>query len=170
MGAHQSIVPSQMFQTSDSWLMVMAQQDKFFYALADGLEMPELAKDERFTSIENRYENRDILLHLLTERFKMRSTGEWIALLEGKVPVAPVNSLPQALKDPQVEALDLIIEYEHSTLGRIRQTGPPFKFSDYDPDFKPASPIGADTEVVLQELGNLTSDEIDELRNSKTIQ
>ena len=169
LGAHQSIVPSQLFQTSDSWLMVMAQQDKFYYALVCELGMSELMEDDRFKTIENRYQNREELLAVLTERFKTRSTQEWIDLLEGKVPVAPINSLPQALSDPQVDALGLIMEYEHPDLGRIRQTGPPFRFSDYDPQFKRGSPIGADTEEILRELGGLTAAEIKDLRKSKTI-
>ena len=169
LGAHQTIVPSQLFQTSDSWLMVMAQQDKFYHSLVREMEMPELMDDPRFITLENRYQNRNDLLALLAKRFLTQSTREWISLLEGKVPVAPVNSLPQALSDPQVEALDLIIEYEHPNLGNIRQTGPPFKFSDYNPQFKPGSPMGADTDEILQGLGGFTKNEISELRKSKTI-
>ena len=169
LGAHQSIVPSQLFQTADGWLMVMAQQDKFYYTLVRKLGMPELIEDERFRSIENRFVNRDPLLTILTECFKTKLTQEWLALLEGEVPVAPVNSLPQALKDHQVSALGLIIEYEHPSLGCVRQTGPPFKFDNYDPEFKPASALGADTHSVLKSLGGLSLEEIDTLRRLKTI-
>ncbi len=149
--------------------MVMAQQDKFYHLLIRELDMPELMDNPRFTTMENRYQNRDELLSILAERFLTRPTSEWVALLEGKVPIAPVNSLPQALSDPQVEALDLIIEYEHPSLGNIHQTGPPFKFSDYDPQFKPGSPIGADTDDVLIGLGGFTKSEISEFRKTKTI-
>jgi crotonobetainyl-CoA:carnitine CoA-transferase CaiB-like acyl-CoA transferase len=149
--------------------MVMAQQDKFYYALVRELGMPELMEDERFETMEDRYQNREALLAVLSECFKSRSTQAWIDLLEGKVPVAPVNSLPQALRDPQVDALGLIVEYEHPELGRIRQTGPPFTVSGYDPRFSPGSPIGADTEKILRELGGLTEGEVEELARSNTI-
>jgi crotonobetainyl-CoA:carnitine CoA-transferase CaiB-like acyl-CoA transferase len=169
LGAHQSIVPSQLFQTADSWLMVMAQQNKFFKALTDGLERPELVEDVRFKTIESRYRNRDVLLAILTECFKSKSTAEWVAILEERVPVAPVKTLPQALADPQVDALGLVIEYQHPDLGLIRQTGPPFKFSDFTPEFKPASRIGGDTEDILRERGGYSDAEISALRQSKTI-
>lgn len=169
LGAHQTIVPSQLFQTADSWLMVMAQQDKFFHLLVNELDMPELKDDPRFSKMEARYQNREDLLSRLTERFLTRTTSAWIEQLEGKVPVAPVNSLPQALRDPQVEALDLIIEIDHPKLGNIRQTGPPFKFSDYDPQYSPGSPMGADTDEILGKLGGFTKDEIITLRKTKTI-
>ncbi|MFC1798861.1 CaiB/BaiF CoA transferase family protein [Thermodesulfobacteriota bacterium] len=160
LGAHQSIVPSQLFATADSWLMVMAQQDKFYRLLVFEMGLSELADDARFLTIKDRYENRDALIDILTTTFKKKKTAAWLALLEGKVPVAPVNSIPQALKDPQVEALGLIVEYDHPILGHIRQTGPPFSVSEYQPEFKPASALGTDTEIVLREYAELTSEEI----------
>ena len=53
MGAHQTIVPSQLFQTADNWLMVMAQQDKFFVSLVNIIGLQELAEDSRFKSIKD---------------------------------------------------------------------------------------------------------------------
>jgi crotonobetainyl-CoA:carnitine CoA-transferase CaiB-like acyl-CoA transferase len=167
MGAHQSIVPSQLFQTKDNWLMVMAQMDKFYFSLVREMGLPELAEDPRFLTMQDRYQNRDALLEILSQVFKIRTTAEWVKMLEGKIPVAPVNSIPQALRDPQVEALGLIIDYDHSGLGRIRQTGPPFKFSGYKPEFKPGSAMGEDTEDVLTRLGGYSKDELSELKKEE---
>jgi crotonobetainyl-CoA:carnitine CoA-transferase CaiB-like acyl-CoA transferase len=160
LGAHQTIVPSQLFQTKDSWLMVMAQMDKFYVSLVREMGLPELAEDSRFLTIKDRYQNRDALLEILTEAFKTRSTDAWVDLLEGKVPIAPVNSIPQALKDLQVDALGLIIEYDHPVLGKIKQTGPPFKYSGYKPEYRPGSAMGADTEEVLLKLGGYSKEEL----------
>jgi crotonobetainyl-CoA:carnitine CoA-transferase CaiB-like acyl-CoA transferase len=164
MGAHQSIVPSQLFQTKDDWLMVMAQMDKFYVSLVREMGLPELAEDPRFLSMQDRYQNRDALLEILSQVFITRTTAEWVKMLEGKVPVAPVNSIPRALRDPQVDALGLIIDYDHPGLGKIRQTGPPFKFSGYMPEFKPGSAMGKDTEDVLTRLGGYSKDELSELK------
>ncbi len=163
MGAHQSIVPSQMFQTKDNWLMVMAQMDKFYYSLVREMGLAELAEDQRFLTMKDRYQNRDILIDILSKEFKTRTTAEWIELLEGKLPVAPVNSIPQALKDPQVDALGLIIDYDHPGLGKIKQTGPPFKFSGYNPEYEPAPALGKDTEDILSRLGGYTKEELSEM-------
>ena len=163
MGAHQSIVPSQLFQTKDNWLMVMAQMDKFYFSLVREMGLPELAEDPRFQTMQDRYQNREVLLDILSPAFKTRTTDEWIQMLEGKLPVAPVNSIPQALKDPQVDALGLLINYDHPGLGKIKQTGPPFKFSEYKPEFKPGSALGEDTEDILTRLGGYSKDELSEL-------
>jgi len=167
LGAHQSIVPSQLFQTKDSWLMVMAQMDKFYFSLVREIGLPELAEDQRFLTMQDRYQNRDALLEILSQVFKKRTTAEWIKMLEGKLPVAPVNSIPQALRDPQVDALGLIIDYDHPGLGKIRQTGPPFKFSGYKPEFKPGSAMGEDTEDVLTRLGGYTTEQLSEFKKEE---
>ncbi len=164
MGAHQTIVPSQMFQTKDHWLMVMAQMDKFYFSLVREMGMPELAEDSRFLTMQDRYQNRDALLDILSEAFKNRTTAEWIKMLEGKVPVSPVNSIPEALKDPQVEALGLIVDYDHPGLGKIKQTGPPFKFSGYKPEYQPGSAMGKDTESVLASLGGYSKEELSKFK------
>lgn len=167
LGAHQSIVPSQLFQTKDSWLMVMAQMDKFYFSLVREIGLPELAEDQRFLTMQDRYQNRDALLEILSQVFKTRTTDEWEKMLVGKIPVAPVNSIPQALRDPQVDALGLIIDYDHPGLGKIRQTGPPFKFSGYKPEFKPGSAMGEDTEDVLTRLGGYTTGQLSEFKKEE---
>jgi len=164
MGAHQSIVPSQMFKTKDNWLMVMAQMDKFYFSLVREMGLGQLAEDPRFKTMQNRYQNRDELIEILTKEFKTRTTAEWIELLEGKLPVAPINSIPEALRDPQVDALGLIIEYDHPGFGKIKQTGPPFKFSGYKPEFKPGSALGKDTEDILTRLGGYNKDELSDFK------
>jgi len=167
LGAHQSIVPSQLFKTKDNWLMVMAQMDKFYFSLVKEMGLPELAEDPRFLTMQDRYQNRDALLEILSQVFKTRTTAEWVKMLEGRIPVAPVNSIPQALRDPQVDALGLIIDYDHPVLGKIRQTGPPSKFSGYKPEFKPGSALGEDTEDVLTRLGGYSKDELSEFKKEE---
>jgi len=169
LGAHQSIVPSQLFKTADSWLMVMAQQDKFFVSLAERIGLPDLLEDDRFKTIKDRYQNRDALLEILTDTFKSRTTRQWLQVLEGDVPVAPVNSIPEALQDPQVQALGLIVEYDHPTLGTVRQTGPPFSMNNYEPHFRSASAMGADTDAILENLGGFSKNDIEQLKKSGTI-
>jgi len=61
----------------------------------------------------------------------------------------------------------LIIDYDHPGLGKIRQTGPPFKFSGYKPEFKPGSAMGADTKDVLTRLGGYTTDQLSEFKKEE---
>jgi len=154
-GGHPSIVPSQLFATADGWVMVMCQTDGFFRTLAARLDAPELAADPRFHSLASRFEHRVPLLERLEAAFRARTTAAWLALLEGHVPVAPVNDLAAALRDPQVAATDLIVGYEHPTFGHLRQVAGPVRPSAPPPAPRPAPALGADTRAVLATLLDL---------------
>ena len=97
MSAHPSVVPFQFFATADGHIAIACPKEKFFAALVRVMGLPELAADERFTSFAARGTYRDEVLGRLSERFAELTTIEWLALLRGVVPIAPVRSLAQAL-------------------------------------------------------------------------
>lgn len=120
--AHPSIVPFQNFETSDGWIVVGCAKEKFWTKLVEALELPTLIHDERFTSMRARSANREAVLEILERRFLERSNAEWLELLTlDGIPCAPVNTVSEALADPQVDARNLIADTEHPTFGRVRQ-------------------------------------------------
>jgi len=162
-GAHPSIVPSQLFETADGWLMVMCQTDAFYHALVERLGVPELVGEQRFATMEGRLEHKASLLPLLEGRFRQLSNQEWLALLEGAVPVAPVNDLDSALSDRQVAALGLVVEYQHPDFGAVKQVAGPVHTSQGTRVPVRASALGEDTATVLHDLAGMTRTELDEL-------
>ncbi|MFO7545214.1 MAG: CoA transferase [Trueperaceae bacterium] len=159
-GAHPSIVPSQLFESADGWLMIMCQTDAFFQELARRIDMPELATDARYVDMEARLRHKDTLIELLERVFVSRSTSEWLARLEGVVPVASVNDIPTALADPQTAALELVFEVHHDSFGAVGHVASPVR-----PSQRPAPPtagpaLGADTDDILRSLAGLGEDEI----------
>jgi crotonobetainyl-CoA:carnitine CoA-transferase CaiB-like acyl-CoA transferase len=131
--AHPSLVPFQNFQTADGWIVVGCAKEKFWQRLAETVGRPELSADPRFATFAARAENRDELLPILEGIFRGRSSAEWLeALMTAGVPCGPVNSVAQALADPQTAARNMIIQTDHPQFGRIRQlasalnVGPPF--------------------------------------------
>lgn len=120
--AHPSIVPFQNFQTSDGWIVVGCAKEKFWRKLVGALGVPELIHDARFATLSVRDENREPVLEILERRFLERSNSDWLQLLASEgIPSAPVNTVAQALAEPQVAARNLIVETEHPTFGRVRQ-------------------------------------------------
>jgi formyl-CoA transferase/CoA:oxalate CoA-transferase len=70
------------------------------------------------------------------------------------VPVGPVNTLEQALEDPQVLHNDAVFELEHPTVGRIRQAKPAARFDRTPTQVRVPPPLhGEHTAEVLAELG-----------------
>jgi crotonobetainyl-CoA:carnitine CoA-transferase CaiB-like acyl-CoA transferase len=152
-GAHQSLVPSQSFQTRDGWLVIMCMKQKFWERLADRMELPGLRADSRFATFAARLAHREALAGALRTAFRDRTTAEWVARLRGHVPVAPVYSVEEALADEQVLAREMIVEVAHPVFGRLREVGCPIKMDGVTPRYAPAAPLGADTAALLAEVG-----------------
>ncbi|HYM49980.1 MAG TPA: CoA transferase [Candidatus Limnocylindrales bacterium] len=151
--AHPSIVPFQFFATADSYLAIACAKEKFFRALAELLEMPELAADERFASFEARRLHREALLTILQARFREQPTDHWVRLLRGRVPVAPVRSMEAALDRDALEARGMLAAYVHPALGTVSSVGLPVRMSGFTPTYRPGPPLDGDRAEVLAQAG-----------------
>ena len=90
---------------------------------------------------------------------------EWSAVFKDEdVCYAPVNYINEALRDPQVVHRNMVLEFDHTDVGRVRHLGIPIKLSETPGCVRTLGvPIGTHTHEVLQDLGYSTND-IDELR------
>jgi crotonobetainyl-CoA:carnitine CoA-transferase CaiB-like acyl-CoA transferase len=98
-------------------------------------------------------EHREALVALVGERLRSRTTDDWLGSLRGRVPVAPVYTVAEALADPQVVAREMVVEVPHPVFGTLRQVGSPIKLAGVTPRYRAASALGADTDDLLAEIG-----------------
>jgi crotonobetainyl-CoA:carnitine CoA-transferase CaiB-like acyl-CoA transferase len=114
--SHASIVPYQAFPTSDGHIVVAAMNDNQFVRLCNVLDTPDLAADARFGTNPNRVAHRDELIAILTERFKERTTSEWVTdAFEGSgLAFGPINSIAQVFDDPQVQHRNMVCDLRPS--------------------------------------------------------
>jgi crotonobetainyl-CoA:carnitine CoA-transferase CaiB-like acyl-CoA transferase len=151
--AHPSIVPFQNFATADDWIVIACPKQRFWERLCEAIGQPELAADERFGDFAARDRNRDELTALLDRALAGRTTAEWLELLaDAGVPCAPVNTVAAALEDPQARARGAVVEFDHPTLGRVRQVASPLRLSDAERPLRRAPLRGEHTTQVLVEL------------------
>ena len=102
--AHPNIVPYQVFPASDGHLVIACGNDGQFAALCDVLGLSDLATDARFATNECRVENRVELIDLLEMATQARSRADLIKVLNTVgVPCGPINSVAEALNDPQTK-------------------------------------------------------------------
>ncbi|MBM4440509.1 MAG: CoA transferase [Candidatus Rokubacteria bacterium] len=149
---HQSLVPAQNFATRDGHVVIFCNKPKFWDALVDALEAPEIGGDPRFATFAGRAEHRETLLPLLAARFRARTTAAWLARLRGRVPCAPVNTVAQALEDEQVRAREMIIAVKHPRLGTLREVASPVKTPGAITAPGPAPALGEHTDMLLRDL------------------
>ncbi|HYA21154.1 MAG TPA: CoA transferase [Burkholderiales bacterium] len=153
--AHPLSAPYQAMQTADGWINIGAANQANWQRLVEVIEMPELAGDPRFTDNAVRMKNLDVLIEILTARFRTRQTSDWLARLEAAgVPAGPVLSISEMLTDPQVLAREMVVDVKHSRLGHMKTLGPPVKFSSTPSGVKRGAPLlGEHTREVLREYG-----------------
>jgi crotonobetainyl-CoA:carnitine CoA-transferase CaiB-like acyl-CoA transferase len=128
--AHLSLAPVQTFPSADGWIFVMCMNDRFWEVLARELG---LIPDARFKSQEGRLRCRGELTALLDAEFRKKTTASWLEHLAGKVPVAPVNDIAQALANPFVEALGMVREAPHPQRPDFRVLATPVKIDGVRP-------------------------------------
>jgi crotonobetainyl-CoA:carnitine CoA-transferase CaiB-like acyl-CoA transferase len=151
--AHPSIVPFQFFATADGYIAVACAKEKFFQALTQAIDLPELVNDSRFNSFAARHQHRDDLVEHLSRRFRERTTAAWLDLLHGQVPCAPVRELSEVLGLEALQKRGMLASYEHTQLGMVRSIGLPLRVSEFSPSYRPSPALGGDLADLLAELG-----------------
>ncbi len=143
---------------------------KFWEGLTEAAGRPELRQDPRFATWEGRKRHYEELHHTLQETFRTQPRAYWLPRLEAcDVPYAPINTIEEALADPQVRHLGLEIVLKHPTQGAVRSIAPPLRFETTMASVPAAPPVlGEHTERVLDRLG-YRGDAIERLRRAGVI-
>ena len=146
-----------LYQAGDGeWFFLACGNQVIWVRLCKALGWDDLAHDPRFASWMKRNDNAAVLMPLLEERFRSEPRDHWLTLLaEHDVPAAAVQTLTEFMaNDPAVKHHNLVREYDHPELGRLRMLGQPVVFSDTpvrDPGRPPT--LGEHTDAILRELG-----------------
>ena len=134
-------------------------------ALRRARDGPELTDDPRFADFAARDVNRATLEPILEEAFLARTRDEWLAVLTAAgVPASPVNSVAEALDDPQAAAREAVVEIDHPRFGTVREVATPLRVGEERKPLRRAPFRGEHTEEVLIQLCGYGPERIAELR------
>lgn len=149
-----SVSPSNAFRCKDGKLVIVAANDEQFRRLCDAIGLPELTGDERYRTNSDRVANRWALQASIEERLQLNTKAHWLELFEDVGIVAgPINSLQEALSDPQAIARNIVRHVDHGSGGTVPLVASPMRLSRTPLDRYTAPPIcGEHTEEVLAEL------------------
>ena len=160
-----------LYQAGDGqWFFLAVGNQSFWVKLTKALGLERVADDPRFGSWLLRIQNNADLLPILEARFREKPRTEWLELLAAHdIPAAPVQPLLDFFEDPAVRHHDLVHEYEHPEVGRLRLVGQPIAFTE-TPTRDPGPPptLGQHTDEILCELG-YTDAEIAALRARRVL-
>ena len=139
--AHPSISPYELFKTGDGEIVIAVGNDKQFAALAELLEAPEWAEDERFRSNDARVGNRLELREELEGKLSKKGSEDWIdALTEAGVPAGPVNDIAGAFELAERLGLDPIVETPRAGGDPVRLPRNPIRLSATPAEYPSAPP------------------------------
>ena len=171
--AHATVVPYQVFKTSDGHIVLAIGNDGQFRKFCDFAGAPALASDPRFATNPARIRNRAELIPEMTTILARQTSAYWIRELERiGVPCGPINNLEQVFADPQVRARGMTVELPHPAAGGqpTRLIANPIKFSETPISYDRAPPtLGQHTDELLRELLGLTAEETTTLRKNGVI-
>jgi crotonobetainyl-CoA:carnitine CoA-transferase CaiB-like acyl-CoA transferase len=150
--AHPYLVPSQLYRTKDGWIFFMCQTQRFWELLCAKIGRPELVAEPAYRDQAARHANRDRLTEVLDAALSARTTAEWLEVLEGEVPCAPVHDLRQALESPFLAERGGVQRLDHPDRPDLKLLASPIRAGAAVPN-RPAPKLGQDTEALLEELG-----------------
>ena len=150
---HPNIAPFQAFEAADGrQVVICAGHDPQFSKLCEALGRPELIGDPRFDTPDARRRHVDQLEIELAAALRSRTAADWLERLEhAGVPCAPVNTVADAVRDPQVAARNMVVEIPDPAIGRLAVAGNPIKLAGVpEPDARrPPPDLDADRSAIL---------------------
>ena len=159
--AHPTLVPYQAFMCKDGkYINVAVGSERIWERFCQGMEREDLKDHPDYATNSVRVNNRGAMVSMLQEIFLTRPVAEWVEDLQAaNVPCGPINDLADVFADPQVLARNMYLEMAHPTLGSIKQTGLPIKFSLTPGGLDRHPPLlGEHNQEILQSLGYSDAD------------
>jgi crotonobetainyl-CoA:carnitine CoA-transferase CaiB-like acyl-CoA transferase len=168
---HQDLAPYEVHASADGYVAIGVATEWQWRKFCELANRPDLVEDPRFTTNAVRSTHRAELDAVINPIIATRTTDYWTtALSEAGVPNAPVSTVPQAIADEQVTAMEIIQEGVHALYGPLRYVRTPLSVDGRPVAAKSLAPrLGAHSLEVLQELTDLSEDEIRQLHEDGVI-
>ena len=144
-----------LYRTADGWLAVVVYTNEHWARFFALIGRPELAADERFSSLNARTQHLDEVLAVVEGALAEATSAEWLARLEAAgIPARSYRTLDEVLVDPHLVSTGFFQGITHPTEGDLLTMPTPLRVDGQRPGpGAPAPELGADTAAVLGALG-----------------
>jgi crotonobetainyl-CoA:carnitine CoA-transferase CaiB-like acyl-CoA transferase len=167
-GHHYMVTPGGIFKSREGYIFIVAL-DHQWPSLCDAMGRPELANDPRFKTIATRTENARETIKIIEDWLQTQASdaAALACLDEHRVPNAPVLSVEQAMKHPQLVERRTVRTIHDRVLGEFQVPGFPLRFSDFPDELTLEAPfLGEHNAEVLGTYLGYSSARVKELESS----
>jgi len=162
------------YQCGDGrWICLgMLQPDRYWADFCRVIGRPELATDARFADLRTRAGNAGAAIEILDAVFATKPLDEWMRLLRagGDFIFCQVNAVDDLPNDPQVQANQYVVDFNHPRFGATQVMGIPVRLRETPGTVRrPAPEFGEHTEEVLIDLLGYSWEQIADLKAREVI-
>lgn len=167
---HPNIVPYQTFKAQDKEFILACGNDKQFKDLCIAIGKPELLDQPNYLRNQDRVKYRQELVALLSEYFLSNTAKHWVDAIHAvKVPVGVINSVADALDEPQIQYRKIVVNIPHTDNPDFNVIGSPIKMTGTPVEYRNAPPrLGEHTKAILEEF--CSDDELLQLKQQGVIE
>lgn len=140
--AHPNIAPYAVFPAKNGWLIIAVGNDGQFERFCKVVGLDELPASPSFATNSSRVANRDELTAIISA-----VTQDWLRddlldeLEAATVPAGPINTVAQALADPQIAARGLVRRFDRAGASPVEGIRTPLTFEQADLSLDRGSPL-----------------------------
>ena len=153
------VVPYQVFEVADGYIIIATGNDSQFIKLCHVLGAPEIADNPAYKDNAGRLAHREKVIDELTARTSKMTRDDLLEKLEAaQVPAGPINNLEQVFNDPQVRdrGMRLALKSDAAKTGVIPGVRTPIILDGEPMASDRTSPLlGQHTREILHEIGEV---------------
>lgn len=158
-------------KAKDKWIMINPATNTIWKRFTRAIGKPEMANDPRFATDMDRFRNAALIDPAVKEWVEQRTVAKiLVALDKARIPCSAVNTIDEAMQDPQVAARDMIVHLDYPGLGTLPIPGLPIKLSLTPASIdSPAPRLGEHNEEVYGKLLGISPEKLDRLKREGII-
>jgi CoA:oxalate CoA-transferase len=163
--------PTDAYPCKDGYVYFAITFNRMWKRFTTLIGRADLIDDPRFAGSELRRRNRDFMDNLAKGWLADKTRAEAVKLLvEAGIPAGPVNTVTEAVMDPQIKAREMIVDLEHPGIGKVPVSGIVVKLSKTPGSIEhPVPKIGQDNREIYCGLLGYAEEELSQLHGEGII-
>lgn len=161
---HPFLCPFDVFPASDGAVAICAPLDHLWQGLCMAMERPDLAADETLARAADRARNCGRVRAEISAWTSTRTKVQIVAVLGGRIPCGPANSIVDIVNDPHVAARGMLPEIEQPGIDRkVRVPSSPIKMTATPAGPRGRAPLLGEHTIEVLALAGYSEDAIKSL-------